>query len=203
MATEDPPGGVPVSGGSPPATPAPTPPTPAPPPGAPAPDPAAGAPAPAPSGGAEGNASPRPVAEINLVDSPELDLPDAFGQTVTAGKKAADAAVGGGAFNEAPFEAFEERSYDPDSSRDGTRQTITLWLIGLLCAIVGLTFVALFARGASTGFTDKEFFHELKQVLDVLVGPVITLLASAVGFYFGYKQGELGDQAKNNKPPTT
>jgi hypothetical protein len=22
-----------------------------------------------------------------------------------------------------------------------------------------------------------------------------------VGFYFGYKQGELGDQARNNKPP--
>jgi hypothetical protein len=145
----------------------------------------------------------RPVAEINLVDSPELDFPEAFGQTVTAGKKAADAAVGGGAINEAPFEAFEERNYDPDQSRDGTRQTITLWLIGLLCAIVGLTFVALFARGASTGFTDKEFFHELKQVLDVLVGPVITLLASAVGFYFGYKQGELGDQARNNKQPTT
>jgi hypothetical protein len=165
----------------------------------PAPDAAAAA----SSGGAEVSAPPRPVAEINLVDSPELDLPDAFGQTVTAGKKAADAAVGGGAFNEEPFEAFEERSYDPDSSRDGTRQTITLWLIGLLCAIVGLTFVALFARGASTGFTDREFFHELKQVLDVLVGPVITLLASAVGFYFGYKQGELGDQAKNNKPPTT
>lgn len=199
MAAEDPPGGVPVPGGSPPATPAP--PTPAQPSDVPAPDAADGAST--PSGGAEVSAPPRPVAEINLVDSPELDLPDAFGQTVTAGKKAADAAVGGGAFNEAPFEAFEERSYDPDSSRDGTRQTITLWLIGLLCAIVGLTFVALFARGVSTGFTDKEFFHELKQVLDVLVGPVITLLASAVGFYFGYKQGELGDQAKNNKPPTT
>jgi hypothetical protein len=189
MATENPPSGAPVPSGAPPAAPP-----------APAQTPAA---APAGGTGEAANVLPRPVAEINLVDSPELDLPEAFGQTVTAGKKAADAAVGGGAFNEAPFEAFEERNYDPDSSRDGTRQTITLWLIGLLCAIVGLTFVALFARGASTGFTDKEFFHELKQVLDVLVGPVITLLASAVGFYFGYKQGELGDQARNNKPPTT
>lgn len=196
MATEDPPSGAPVPGGAPPAVPFSPPPAQA--PGTPPPPQT-----PAGSAGETAEASPRPVAEINLVDRPELDLPEAFGQTVTAGKKAADAAVGGGAFNEAPFEAFEERSYDPDSSRDGTRQTITLWLIGLLCAIVGLTFVALFARGASTGFTDKEFFHELKQVLDVLVGPVITLLASAVGFYFGYKQGELGDQARNNKPPTT
>jgi hypothetical protein len=195
MATEDPPSGAPVPGGGPPAVPFSPPPAQA--PGTPPPPQT-----PAGSAGEAAEASPRPVAEINLVDRPELDLPEAFGQTVTAGKKAADAAVGGGAFNEAPFEAFEERSYDPDSSRDGTRQTITLWLIGLLCAIVGLTFVALFARGASTGFTDKDFFHELKQVLDVLVGPVITLLASAVGFYFGYKQGELGDQARNNKPPT-
>jgi hypothetical protein len=70
-----------------------------------------------------------------------------------------------------------------------------------LCAIVALTFVALFARGASTGFTDKEFFHELKQVLDVLVGPVVTLLASAVGFYFGYKQGESGQGTGSNRTP--
>jgi hypothetical protein len=187
MATQDPLSTEPMSGGAPPAPSSPTQPADK---------------SPTSSAGSNPTAAPRPVAEINLVDSPELDLPEAFGQTVTAGKKAADGAEGGGAFNEPPFEAFEERSYDPDSSRDGTRQIITLWLIGLLCAIVGLTFVALFARGASTGFTDKEFFHELKQVLDVLVGPVITLLASAVGFYFGYKQGELGEQAKGNKQPT-
>lgn len=89
--------------------------------------------------------------------------------------------------------------YNADRSRDATRQTITLWLIGLLCAIVSLTFVALFARGAASGFADKDFFQELKQVLDVLVGPIITLLASAIGFYFGYKQGELGEQVKSSK----
>jgi hypothetical protein len=80
--------------------------------------------------------------------------------------------------------------YDPDQSRDVTRQTITLWLIGLLCTIIGLTFAALFARGASNGFANKEFFQELKQVLDVVLGPVTTLLASAVGYYFGYKQSD-------------
>lgn len=94
--------------------------------------------------------------------------------------------------------AIREEPYNADRSRDATRQTITLWLIGLLCAIVSLTFVALFARGAATGFTDEKFFTELKQVLDVLVGPVITLLASAIGFYFGYKQGELGQPGKSN-----
>lgn len=146
----------------------------------------------------------RPVAEINLVDQPELDRsPEAFGQTVSEGKKSADEAPGGGAPSEVAYVPFEEKPYNENESRDATRQTITLWLIGLLCAIVGLTFVALFARGASTGFTDKDFFHELKQILDVLLGPVITLLASAVGFYFGYKQGELGQQARGGNNTTT
>ena len=87
----------------------------------------------------------------------------------------------------------------PLDGKDLTRQTITLWLIGLLCAIVALTFVALLARGAASGFRDQQFFHELKQVLDVLLGPVITLLASAIGFYFGYKQGELIEQVKKSR----
>ena len=166
-----------------------------------------GAPAPAGpqpdqrGGAAAGPGLRPPVAEINLVDDPELDRsPDAFGQKVAEGKRSSDAEFGANS-DIAIGDVSVGPPQDLDQSRDVTRQTITLWLIGLLCAIVVLTFVALFARGASTGFTDKAFFQELKQVLDVLLGPVITLLASAIGFYFGYKQGELGNQARNNKPP--
>jgi len=194
MAAEDPPVGTPASGGTPQSTPEGT-----------AGSPPATPPSTAPTPGNDpsGSAGPRPVAEINLADQPELDRsPQAFGTTIAESKKTADAGPGGGAPSESPYIAFTLEPYDPNPTRDATRQTITLWLIGLLCAIVGLTFVALFSRGASTGFTDKEFFHELKQILDVLLGPVITLLASAVGFYFGYKQGELGQQARNNRTPT-
>lgn len=130
-------------------------------------DPTAAAP-PAPTPGA---APPAPIKEINLVGE-EVDDRPAISEII-------------------------EEPYNADRSRDATRQTITLWLIGLLCAIVSLTFVALFARGSATGFTHPSFFSELKQVLDVIVGPVITLLASAIGFYFGYKQGELTEQAKS------
>lgn len=126
--------------------------------------------APAPAAAPAGRPTESPIEEINLV-----------GEEPSKGP---------------PAPAFREEPYNADRSRDVTRQTITLWLIGLLCAIVSLTFVALFARGAATGFTDPAFFQELKQVLDVLVGPVITLLASAIGFYFGYKQGELGQQPR-------
>ncbi len=130
------------------------------------------------------------IPEINLVARPDLDKRPILIEDF------------GGASSGTPGDTFEERPYNPDVFRDVTRQTITLWLIGLFCTIVVLTFVALFARGASTGFTNKDFFSELKQILDVLVGPVITLLASAIGFYFGYKQGELSDQGRNGRPGT-
>jgi hypothetical protein len=138
-----------------------------------------------------------PITELNLAKEPELDRdPTAVGRTVNA---ATSLYTEGGGRIVKPEDKVSEEPYNSDKSRDKTRQTITLWLIGLLCVIVGLTFVALFARGASSGFTDDKFFAELKQILDVIVGPVITLLASAVGFYFGYKQGELGEQARTNK----
>jgi hypothetical protein len=83
----------------------------------------------------------------------------------------------------------ESKPYAPrDKAQDSTRQTITLWLIGLFCAIVVLAFAGLFTIGLKTGF-DKDFFEHMKRLLDVLLGPVITLLSSAIGFYFGYQQG--------------
>jgi hypothetical protein len=101
-----------------------------------------------------------------------------------------------------PLLSIGEFPYNSDASRDTTRQTITLWLIGLLCAIVVLTFVALFASGASIGFKSKEFIDELKAILNVLVGPVITLLASAVGFYFGSTKADTNKQSdqKDKRP---
>ena len=76
-----------------------------------------------------------------------------------------------------------------DKAQDVTRKTIALSFIGLFCAIVVLSFVALYMIGLRDGF-GGEFFSHLKTLLDVLVGPVITMLSSAVGFYFGYQQGD-------------
>lgn len=185
-------------------------------PAAPAADPGAAAAAAAAAVAAAAIKAQQPAAVINLVDRPDLEVPEAFGRTVNA---AQNIAGGGGAgvpppppISGAPGapppsppapELSEAKilerpyKYDPEESRDTTRQTITLWLIGLLCAIVVLAFVALFASGVAVGFTGPTFFDGLKKILDVLVGPVITLLASAVGFYFGSKQGESVDPAKN------
>jgi hypothetical protein len=83
------------------------------------------------------------------------------------------------------------KSYAPrERAQDTTRQIITLWLIGLFCVLIALSFVALFIIGLkSPGGFDDSFFAKLKTLLDVLLGPVITLLSSAIGFYFGYQQG--------------
>ena len=75
-----------------------------------------------------------------------------------------------------------------DRAQDSARQIITLWLIGLFCVLITLAFAALFMIGLKSGFND-DFFSKLKSLLDVLLGPVITLLSSAIGFYFGYQQG--------------
>ena len=196
MATENPlRGNAPPPPAPPPESPAPPPESPVPPPEPPVPPPEPPVPPPEPP-----VPPPNPITSIDLVAQPDLDRdPNVFGAALLKGQK--DARSSGASITpaEISYAAFSERPYNADESRDMTRQTITLWLIGLLCVVVGLTFVALFARGASTGFTDKDFFHDLKQVLDVLVGPVITLLASAVGFYFGSKQGELAQQIKDNK----
>ncbi len=63
------------------------------------------------------------------------------------------------------------------------REIIAVWLVGLLCAVVALAFVALFLDPEGDAL-DKRFQH-LKALLDVVLGPVVTLVSSAIGFYFG------------------
>lgn len=97
-----------------------------------------------------------------------------------------------------------EQKYAPqDRARDSARQIITLWLIGLFCVLITLAFAALFMIGLQSGF-NQSFFEKLKTLLDVLLGPVITLLSSAIGFYFGYQQGAgtlNKDGPKDGTPP--
>jgi hypothetical protein len=136
-----------------------------------------------------------PALEINLAQSPELDNPKAVGnelKTVANQGPSGDGSSNGD---------VQTKPYDNLQARDRTREIVTLWLIGLLCVIVVLSFVGLFARGMYHRF-DEDFFKELKQVIDVLVGPVITLLSSAVGFYFGYQQGAANEKSNTSDSTT-
>ena len=76
-----------------------------------------------------------------------------------------------------------------------TRELIAVWLLGLLCAVVALAFTAYFVDHDTTD--PKERFAQLKTLLDVLVGPIITLLSSAIGFYFGSRTAQVSAAAAN------
>lgn len=80
-------------------------------------------------------------------------------------------------------------SHDRRSQR-GMREIITVWLIALFFLVICLAFTAIFLDD-DPGLLDKRFLH-LKSLLDVIIGPVATLLSSAIGFYFGM-------QASHNK----
>ena len=75
-----------------------------------------------------------------------------------------------------------------EAAQGRTREIIAVWLLGLLCAIVGLAFTGYFLTLDGTDVQKR--FENLKALLDVLVGPIITLLSSAIGFYFGSRSAQ-------------
>ena len=78
------------------------------------------------------------------------------------------------------------------------REFIAIWLIALLFLIICLAFTAIFLDDDPT-MLDKRFQH-LKSLLDVIIGPVATLLSSAIGFYFGMQISQ--GRAANEKNDT-
>lgn len=100
-----------------------------------------------------------------------------------------EAAVGGGG-----VEVVSGQDNTGEAAQGRTREIIAVWLLGLLCAIVGLAFTAYFLT--LDGVAPDKRFENLKTLLDVLVGPILTLLSSAIGFYFGARSAQ-----GNNTPP--
>jgi hypothetical protein len=69
-------------------------------------------------------------------------------------------------------------NYDPRPQEDNARRTIAYLLIGLLWIVVGGIFI-LCAFGTIKLTEIKEFA--------VILGPVVTLVSAATGFYYGTK----------------
>lgn len=82
-------------------------------------------------------------------------------------------------------------------SQLGMRETITVWMVGLLCAIIALAFIALFMDDDVALFEKR--YESLKGILDVIMGPVVTLLSSVIGFYFGSQVAQQR-RAPDDKP---
>lgn len=72
-----------------------------------------------------------------------------------------------------------------DDSR--VRASISYWLLALLTATIVLAFIAtafILADPVTAGSSDIRF-DQLLRVLNVVFGPIIALVSSVVGFYFG------------------
>lgn len=74
--------------------------------------------------------------------------------------------------------------YNLDRHRENTRGMIALTLVGLLAAVLLLSM-----GGLIWGNTEMK---ELKELLTIILGPLVALVGAATGFYFG-GGGKLGD----------
>lgn len=73
---------------------------------------------------------------------------------------------------------FSDKPYDPRPHEDAARRRIAYSLIALLFIVVILIFILL-ATGIITVSDIKEF--------SVILGPLVTLVSAATGFYYGTK----------------
>jgi hypothetical protein len=76
-----------------------------------------------------------------------------------------------------PPQPIETRSYDPAPDRENVRGKIAKWLILLLAGIVAGSFVFLWFRPTQ--------IDQLKELLALILGPVVALVGAATGYYFG------------------
>jgi len=78
-----------------------------------------------------------------------------------------------------PSKPAKEVPYDPELSRDKVRGWLALALVVLLVAVIVAAWVTLWV-----GVVNEP---EIKDLLGVLLPPVVALVGSALGFYFGGK----------------
>jgi hypothetical protein len=72
-----------------------------------------------------------------------------------------------------------EKPWDPEPARERLRGALAAILLVLLAAVIGLAWLALWADIATE--------PEIKDLLSVMLTPVVALVGSALGFYFGGK----------------
>lgn len=77
-----------------------------------------------------------------------------------------------------PLQPPGETDYDPEPARDEARKWLAFMLVWLLCGMVLLSFIFLCVL-------EKENFANLKALLELIFAPVIALVGTATGFYFG------------------
>lgn len=80
-----------------------------------------------------------------------------------------------------------------DMTDDKTRRHISYWLLGLLSFLLTVALIATFIINCDFGkYEAGKWVPDaaaqadfLLKILNILFGPVVTLVSSVVGFYFG------------------
>ena len=80
---------------------------------------------------------------------------------------------------------FSIEPYDSNKAVDRARQMIAIWLLVILLIIIAAAFFALIWVFVCSPASGKDNFDHLAVLLNIVFGPVVTLVGSATGFYFG------------------
>jgi hypothetical protein len=121
-------------------------------------------------------------------------------ETLTAGATTSDGQLGEGVdadappppapltsapFGLSPTPALSVQPYNPrDQALDGARKEIANWLLLMLGMIVLLAFIPILLLIATSDAT-KQNVEPIINVLNIVFGPIVALVGSAMGFYFG------------------
>ena len=79
----------------------------------------------------------------------------------------------------APGPSVGAAPYDPAQDREHTRGTIAFLLIWLLIGVICILFVAV--------LSDKVRVFDIDKVTATILTPVVGLVGTVIGFYFGEK----------------
>ena len=77
-----------------------------------------------------------------------------------------------------------EEPYDPERARDEVRTRVTFFLLWVLTGVVAATLLSLWIlwlRGAEVAAQTSS----LKDLAAIILNPIVALLGTAIGFYFG------------------
>lgn len=84
---------------------------------------------------------------------------------------------------------------------DSDRRDIAIWLLKILVGVIALSFLALIWALACGAGTTKENFEHIVGLLNIVFGPVVTLVGAATGYYFGAQTLNAARQSLGAAPP--
>ncbi len=85
---------------------------------------------------------------------------------------------------------------------DGDRRDIAIWLLKILVGVIALSFLALIWALANGAGTTKDNYAHIVGLLNIVFGPVVTLVGAATGYYFGAQTLNAARRSLGTPPPS-